>query len=51
VKRSVDSALYAALPPGGRVSRQSHIGANWLIATRDDRCVRIFNAATLSGLF
>jgi membrane protein YdbS with pleckstrin-like domain len=41
-------ALYASLPPGGQVNQQSHIGANWLISTKDDHCIAIFDAATTS---
>ena len=45
-------ALYASLPPGGQVSQQSHIGAHWLLATSDERCIAIFNAATTTiGIF
>jgi hypothetical protein len=45
-------ALYAALPPGGHVKQQSRVGAHWLVSTQDDRCVGIFNAATMTvGIF
>jgi hypothetical protein len=44
--------LYASLPPGGHVSQQSHIGAYWLLSTRDERCIAIFNATTMTiGIF
>ena len=50
--RSGTRALYASLPPGGHVSQQSHIGAHWLLSTRDDQCIAIFNAATMTiGIF
>jgi hypothetical protein len=41
-------ALYASLPPGGHVTQQSHVGAHWLVATEDDRCLAIFDAATMT---
>jgi membrane protein YdbS with pleckstrin-like domain len=41
-------ALYASLPPSGHVTQQSHVGAHWLVSTRDDRCVAIFDAATMT---
>ncbi|MGA2397829.1 MAG: hypothetical protein ABSG30_07190 [Steroidobacteraceae bacterium] len=41
-------ALYASLPPSGHVTQQSHIGAHWLVSTQDDRCIAIFNAATMT---
>jgi membrane protein YdbS with pleckstrin-like domain len=45
-------SLYATLPPGGQVTQQSHVGAHWLVATDDGRCIGIFNAATTSiGVF
>jgi membrane protein YdbS with pleckstrin-like domain len=44
--------LYAALPPGGQVSQASHIGAHWMLSTRDGRCIGIFDAATMTiGIF
>jgi hypothetical protein len=44
--------LYASLPPGGHVRQQSHIGVHWLLSTRDERCIAIFNAATMTiGIF
>ncbi len=50
--RSGTRTLYASLPPGGHVSQQSHIGAHWLLSTRDDQCIAIFNAATTTiGIF
>ena len=44
--RFAGRALYASLPPGGHVDQQTHVGAHWLVATDDGRCVGIFNAAT-----
>ncbi|HEY2678133.1 MAG TPA: PH domain-containing protein [Steroidobacteraceae bacterium] len=45
-------ALYASLPPGVQVNQQSRIGARWLVSTKDDHCIAIFNAATTSiGFF
>jgi membrane protein YdbS with pleckstrin-like domain len=45
-------ALYATLAPGAQVTQQSHVGAHWLVATDDGRCIGIFNAATTSiGVF
>lgn len=41
-------ALYASLPPSGHVTQQSHVGAHWLVSTRDDRCIAIFDAATMT---
>jgi membrane protein YdbS with pleckstrin-like domain len=41
-------SLYASLPPSGHVTQQSHIGAHWLVSTKDDRCIAIFNAATMT---
>jgi membrane protein YdbS with pleckstrin-like domain len=41
-------ALYASVPPGGRVDQQTRVGAHWLVATEDGRCVGIFNAATMA---
>jgi membrane protein YdbS with pleckstrin-like domain len=35
---------YAVLAPGRKVGQPSHIGAHWLVATDDGRCVGIFNA-------
>jgi hypothetical protein len=50
--RSGTRTLYASLPPGGHVSQQSHIGAHWLLATREDQCIAIFDAATMTiGIF
>jgi VHL beta domain len=50
--RSGSRALYAALPPGGHVQQQSHIGAHWLVSTQDGKCLGIFNAATMTiGIF
>jgi membrane protein YdbS with pleckstrin-like domain len=50
--RSGMRALYASLPPGGHVSQQSHPGAHWLLSTRDDQCIAIFSAATMTiGIF
>jgi membrane protein YdbS with pleckstrin-like domain len=50
--RSGTRTLYASLPPGGHVSQQSHAGAHWLLSTRDDQCIAIFNAATMTiGIF
>jgi membrane protein YdbS with pleckstrin-like domain len=44
--------LYATLPPGGQVTQQSHVGAHWLVAADDGRCIGIFDAATTSiGVF
>jgi uncharacterized protein len=44
--------LYASLPPDGHVSQQSHIGAHWLLSTRDEHCIAIFTAATTTiGIF
>jgi membrane protein YdbS with pleckstrin-like domain len=40
--------LYASLPPSGHVTQQSHVGARWLVSTRDDRCIAIFDAATMT---
>jgi membrane protein YdbS with pleckstrin-like domain len=45
-------ALYASLPPGGHVNQQSRIGARWLVTTKDDHCIAIFDAATTTiGFF
>jgi hypothetical protein len=41
-------AFYASLPPSGHVTQQSHVGAHWLVSTRDDRCIAIFDAATMT---
>lgn len=46
--RSGARALYASLPPGGHVDQQTRVGAHWLVATEDGRCVGIFNAATMA---
>jgi membrane protein YdbS with pleckstrin-like domain len=44
--------LYASLPPGGHVNQQSHIGAHWLVSSKNDRCIAIFDAATTTiGIF
>jgi hypothetical protein len=44
--------LYAVLPPGRKIEQPSHIGAHWLIAGNDGRCVGIFNADTARiGIF
>jgi membrane protein YdbS with pleckstrin-like domain len=44
--------LYAALPPGGHVSQASHIGAHWMLSTRDGQCIGIFDATTMTiGVF
>jgi membrane protein YdbS with pleckstrin-like domain len=40
--------LYSSLPPSGHVTQQSHVGAHWLVSTRDDRCIAIFDAATMT---
>lgn len=40
--------LYASLPPSGHVTQPSHVGAHWLVSTRDDRCIAIFDAATMT---
>ena len=43
---------YAVLPPGRKIGQPSHIGAHWLIAAADGRCVGIFNADTARiGIF
>jgi len=50
--RSGGRSLYAALPPGGQVKQQSHVGAHWLVSTDDGRCIGIFNATTTTiGVF
>jgi len=50
--RSGSRALYAALPPGGRVRQQSRIGAHWLVSAQDGHCIGIFDAATMTlGIF
>jgi hypothetical protein len=43
---------YAVLAPGRKIGQPSHIGAHWLVATDDGRCVGIFNADTARiGIF
>ncbi len=45
-------APYAVLPPGRKIGQPSHIGAHWLVAAADERCVGIFNADTARiGIF
>jgi hypothetical protein len=45
-------APYAVLPPGRKIGQPSHIGAHWLVAAADGRCVGIFNADTARiGIF
>jgi hypothetical protein len=45
-------SLYAVLPPGRKIGQPSHIGAHWLVATNDGRCVGIFSADTARiGIF
>jgi len=45
-------ALYAALAPGGQVSQASHVGAHWMLSTRDGQCIGIFDATTMTiGVF
>jgi hypothetical protein len=46
-----DPRLYQTVPPGGRIRQETFIGHNWLIATLDDRCVGVFNAAPMSIAF
>jgi membrane protein YdbS with pleckstrin-like domain len=46
--RSGTRALYAAVPPGGHVDQQTHVGAHWLVSTQGDRCIGIFNAADMA---
>ena len=41
-------ALYSTIPPGGKVSQESHIGASWVITSRDGHCIGVFNAAPVS---
>jgi membrane protein YdbS with pleckstrin-like domain len=49
---SGNRAPYAVLPPGRKIGQPSHIGAHWLIAAADGRCVGIFNADTARiGIF
>jgi membrane protein YdbS with pleckstrin-like domain len=43
---------YAVLAPGRKIGQPSHIGAHWLVAANDGRCVGIFNADTARiGIF
>jgi membrane protein YdbS with pleckstrin-like domain len=45
-------ALYATLPPGGRIDQPSHAGAHWLVSAADGRCLGVFDAAnTKVGIF
>ena len=45
-------APYAVLPPGRKIGQPSHIGAHWVVAAADGRCVGIFNADTARiGIF
>jgi membrane protein YdbS with pleckstrin-like domain len=45
-------APYAVLPPGRKIGQPSHIGAHWLVAAADERCIGIFNADTARiGIF
>lgn len=45
-------APYAVLLPGRKIGQPSHIGAHWLVAAADGRCVGIFNADTARiGIF
>jgi membrane protein YdbS with pleckstrin-like domain len=45
-------ALYATLPPGGRIDQPSHTGAHWLFATSDGQCLGVLDAATMKvGIF
>jgi membrane protein YdbS with pleckstrin-like domain len=45
-------APYAVLPPGRKIGQPSHIGAHWLVAAADGRCIGIFNADTARiGIF
>jgi hypothetical protein len=46
--RSGSRALYASLSPSGHVTQRSHLGARWLVSTKDDRCIAIFDAATMT---
>jgi membrane protein YdbS with pleckstrin-like domain len=49
---SGNRAPYAVLPPGRKIGHPSHIGAHWLVAAADGRCVGIFNADTARiGIF
>lgn len=49
---SGNRALYATLPPGGRVDQPSHAGAHWLVSAADGRCLGVFDAATTKvGIF
>jgi hypothetical protein len=41
-------SLYSTIPPGGKVSQDSHIGASWVITSRGGHCIGVFNAAPVS---
>ena len=44
--------LYASLPPGAQINQQSHLGAHWLVSTREDQCIAIIDASTMTiGFF
>jgi hypothetical protein len=43
--------LYHTVAPGSRIQQDTFIGHNWLIATIDDQCIGVFNAAPMSIAF
>jgi hypothetical protein len=43
--------LYLTLPPNGRATQKTSIGANWLVADLDDKCIGVFKAAPESLAF
>jgi len=52
LNQSGNRALYATLPPGGRLDQPSHSGAHWLLANADGQCLGVLDAATMKvGIF
>jgi membrane protein YdbS with pleckstrin-like domain len=52
LNQSGNRALYATLPPGGRVDQPSHAGAHWVFASADGQCLGVLDAATMKvGIF
>jgi VHL beta domain len=43
--------LYHIVTPGGRIQQNTFIGHNWLVASIDDQCIGVFNAAPISIAF
>ena len=43
--------FYQTIAPGGQWTQQTYLGHNWLVTTRDDHCVGIFNASPMSLAF